>query len=179
MRITTERLTLREFTMDDVQSLYALESIPEVVRYQEYPPRSLSEAGRVVREIVQGQKDAPRRHMELAVILDGAFIGRVGAWIVGIRATLWYAFMPAAQGQGFASEAVRAFVPFVGAQQFTIECDPRNEASWRLAERLGFVRESFKERAFKVKGEWVGSFIYGLKRPPSSDPNGPAAPSPR
>ncbi len=79
MRTQTERLTLREFTMKDVPALYALESIPEVVRYQEYPSRTPEQAEAVVREIVKGQAEQPRRHVELAVIHDGAFVGRVGA----------------------------------------------------------------------------------------------------
>ena len=165
MRAITERLILREFTRNDVAALYALESIPEVVRYQEYPPRTLPEARRVVREIVRGQGERPRRHVELAVVLEGAFIGRVGAWVEEGTATLWYAFMPAAQGRGLATEAMRAFVPLVDAKRLTIECDPRNRPSWRLAERLGFVRESLTERAFECKGEWVGSLVYASNPP--------------
>lgn len=67
MRAQTDRLNLREFTMEDVQSLYDLESISMVVRYQEYPPRTLEQAEAVVREIVKGQAESPRRHVELAV----------------------------------------------------------------------------------------------------------------
>lgn len=171
MRLRTERLTLREFTMDDGAALYGLESIPEVARYQTYPPRTLDQAREAVAEIVRGQSETPRRHVELAVCPPltpspssprgrGEFIGRVGAWVEGGTAALWYAFLPSARGKGYATEAVRALIPFLGASRLTIECDPRNEASWRLAERLGFERASFTERAFECKGEWVGSLVY-------------------
>lgn len=165
MILATERLTLREFTMADVAALHALESIPEVVRYQTYGPRTRDEAEAVVRAIVEGQGEAPRRHVELAVLCERAFIGRVGAWIEDGKAALWYASRPETWGRGLATEAVRALIPRLEAWRLTIECDPRNEASWRLAERLGFARESFEERAYESKGEWVGSMVYALSRP--------------
>lgn len=172
MMVETERLRLREFAMDDVDVLHALESIPEVVRYQSYDPKSRAQAEDYVRKTVESQKETPRRHFEWAVELRsphpnpsppegrGVFVGRVGAWVEGGEATVWYAFMPAVQGKGFATEAMRAFIPHLGAYKLTIECDPRNEASWRLAERLGFVRESLVESAYECKGEWVGSAVY-------------------
>ncbi len=52
------------------------------------------------------------------------------------------------------------------AERFTVECDPRNEPSWRLAERLGFERQSLTERAFECKGEWVGSLVYRREASP-------------
>lgn len=101
----TERLTLREFTLNDVEALFLLESIPEVVRYQSYPPRDRRQATEVVWEIVKGQKETPRCHVELAVVREGAFIGRVGAWITDGTAAIWYAFLPQEQGKGYATEA--------------------------------------------------------------------------
>lgn len=160
MELRTPRLRLREFTMDDVDALYGLESIPEVVRYQNYPPRTPEEAEKVVAEIVRGQSENPRRHVELAVVLGDTFIGRVGAWIENREAHLWYAFLPHLGDQGFATEAVSALLPVLPAARLTIECDPRNVPSWRLAERLGFRRESLTERAYESKGEWVDSAVY-------------------
>lgn len=160
MRLRTERLLLREFTLDDVAALHDLESREEVVRYQTYPPRSEAEARRVVQEIVLGQGRLPRKHFELAVVLEESFIGRVGALIEDDSARLWYAFLPAFHGKGYATEAMRAFVCVIPPKKLIIECDPRNVASWRLAERLGFVRESLTERAYPCKGEWVDSLVY-------------------
>jgi RimJ/RimL family protein N-acetyltransferase len=98
-------------------------------------------------------------------------IGRVGASLSqrqdaepAIRSNLWYSFLPYAQGKGYATEAVAAFMEELvrmreGEVEFEIECDPRNRGSWRLAERLGFERISLVERAYESKGEWVGSLV--------------------
>ena len=49
------------------------------------------------------------------------------------------------QRKGYAREALRAVVDHafrLGAHRVYAECDPRNEASWRLWESAGFRREA-------------------------------------
>ena len=50
----------------------------------------------------------------------------------------------------------------LGLHRLTADCDPRNHASARVAEKLGMRREAhFVENAW-LKDEWVDSLIYGL-----------------
>ncbi|KAF2267171.1 acyl-CoA N-acyltransferase [Lojkania enalia] len=172
--LQTDRLTLREFVLEDVPAFHALESIPEVVRYQTWPPKTLEDARKDVVQIIQNSFVDPRAHIELAVMLEDRFIGRVGAFInpedsqgkpiCPPHTDLWFSFMPEMQGKGFAVEATKAFIPTLGSPMtLEIECDPRNTGSWKLAERLGFERVRLIERAFECKGEWVGSLVYQKK----------------
>jgi GrpB-like predicted nucleotidyltransferase (UPF0157 family)/RimJ/RimL family protein N-acetyltransferase len=163
----TERLVLREFVTADVDNFHALESIPEVVRYQTWPPRTKKQAHDEVMNIIKNSPITPRVHFELAVTLPSTaeFIGRVGANVNRSseppHADLWFSFMPASQGKGFATEAMKTFIPLLGpGLELEIECDPRNEGSVKMAERLGFERISLEEKAFECKGEWVGSAVY-------------------
>jgi RimJ/RimL family protein N-acetyltransferase len=186
--IKTNRLLIREVTTTDTPSFLALESREEVVRYQFYPPWDASTAQEKVCDIIQCAAVVPRSVVELAVEHNGVFIGRVGARVQvspaeahdhdtaagqsgqesGKRfrrhADVWFSFLPEYQGRGFATEAMRAFLPLLacggGALELEIECDPRNEGSWRMAERLGFERVSLTERVYECKGEWVGSLVY-------------------
>ncbi|KAF2204336.1 acyl-CoA N-acyltransferase [Delitschia confertaspora ATCC 74209] len=169
--INTERLVLREFSMDDIEAFHALESREEVVQFQSFGPKTLEDANKDVKTIIINAAESPREHYELAVLHDGKFIGRVGANVRrGVlngevmdipHADLWFSFMPEAQRRGFATEAVRAFIPLLAApMELEIECDPRNTGSWKLAEKLGFKRISLTERAFEIKGEMVGSLVY-------------------
>lgn len=160
MHIRTPRLELREYTLDDIPSLHALLSIPSVARYQTWEPRTLAQAEAVVQEIVENQDSMPRKHFELAVTHNGRFIGSVGAKVKNRQASLWYSFIPASQGKGFATEAVAAFILLLGDVTLEIECDPRNTGSWKLAERLGFTKVRFTEKDFECKGEWVDSLVY-------------------
>ncbi|KAL5376005.1 hypothetical protein DPSP01_010737 [Paraphaeosphaeria sporulosa] len=162
--IKTERLVLREFVWGDVEAYFGLESREEVVRYQNWGPRTREQVGEQVAEIVKGSAAVPRTHFELAVEHEGRFIGRVGAKVKkdGIaHADLWFSFLPECQGRGFATEAMKAFIPLLsGPLELEIECDPRNTGSWKLAERLGFERFELTEKAFECKGEWVDSLVY-------------------
>ena len=169
--IKTERLVLREFVMADVEALHALESIPEVVRYQTYLPKSKEQARDDVVQIVRNAQAKPGVHVELAVIYEDRFIGRVGANVKREKndineiqvphADLWFSFMPKTHGKGLATEAMTAFIPLLGSpMELEIECDPRNIGSVKMAERLGFNRISLTEKAYECKGEWVDSLVY-------------------
>jgi len=41
------------------------------------------------------------------------------------------------------------------------DCDTRNEASWRLLERLGFRREGELRETFRDGGAWASEYVYG------------------
>jgi GrpB-like predicted nucleotidyltransferase (UPF0157 family)/RimJ/RimL family protein N-acetyltransferase len=168
----TERLVLREFVLADVEAFHELESKPEVVRYQDFPPRTRDEAFREVVAILQNSAVDPREHFELAVTYEGRFIGRVGAKVqrkdgktgdapTVPSANLWFSFMPDAHHRGFATEAMKAFIGLLERPlRLEIECDPRNTGSVKMAERLGFKQVSLTERAYESKGEWVDSLVY-------------------
>ncbi|KAL1591998.1 hypothetical protein SLS60_011590 [Paraconiothyrium brasiliense] len=160
----TARLVLREFVLGDEEAFLGLEGREEVVRYQTWAPRTKEQAREEVARIIRGSAAVPRTHVELAVEHEGRFIGRVGANVKRegkAHADLWFSFLPEVQGQGFATEAMEAFIPLLGtALELEIECDPRNTGSWKLAERLGFDEFELTERVFECKGEWVDSLVY-------------------
>ncbi|KAH6621732.1 acyl-CoA N-acyltransferase [Boeremia exigua] len=186
--VTTSRLTLREYVPDDVDAVFELESCAENARFQSWAPWTREGArGTVVWEMQRGFAEE-RDVVDVAVVCEGegGFVGRVGGKVgdaetgrveMGFDAParahidLWYSFLPRAQGKGLATEAVRALIAAFTERErtnntttleFEIECDPRNTASWRLAERLGFSKHSLTERAWECKGEWVGSLVYRM-----------------
>ncbi|KAF2652398.1 acyl-CoA N-acyltransferase [Lophiostoma macrostomum CBS 122681] len=169
--VKTKRLVLREFVMADVQAFYELESIPEMVRYQNWPPRTMEQAREEVVKTVKDSNARPRTHVELAVVHEEKFIGRVGAMIspgddVGREgklkhADLWFSFRPESQGLSLATEAMEAFIPLLASPlELEIECDPRNTGSVKMAERLGFRKVGLTEKVYESKGEWVDSMVY-------------------
>ena len=50
----------------------------------------------------------------------------------------------------------------LGLHRIVAECDPRNEASIRVMEKLGMRREAHHVEAMFLKGEWVGSMVYAM-----------------
>ena len=184
--IVTPRLTLREYELEDEEGMFALESCEENARYQDWVPWTRTQAHENVLRGIQRSYSEGRATVELAVVFEGFFIGRIGGRISLLplsenvpsvydhektksqtekHVDLWYSFLPRAQGQGLATEAMRAFVEVLEkregeALELEIECDPRNTGSWKMAERLGFERFSLTERAYESKGEWVDSLVY-------------------
>ena len=75
---------------------------------------------------------------------------------------------PAEQGAGLASEAVAAVVDRLfaelGVHRIEASVDPRNVASARVLEKLGFVREGTLREDCVVNGEVSDSWVYGLLR---------------
>ena len=80
----------------------------------------------------------------------------VGYWIV-----------PAAEGQGYVSEAVALLTDFAlaefSANRISIHCDPRNERSRRVAERLGYQFEGrLRNRARTPEGALRDSLVFSF-----------------
>jgi ribosomal-protein-alanine N-acetyltransferase len=83
-----------------------------------------------------------------------------------------YIFNPGDLGRGYATEAARALVghafAMMGTHRVIAQCNPANVASWRVLEKIGFVREGHLRRNifFRVDGDgrplWQDTFEYGL-----------------
>lgn len=77
---------------------------------------------------------------------SGKLIGAMQATVFTQQAysLVAYAVYPQYQRKGYAREAIQAVIEYVsttyGIKRFVAEMDKRNEASYRLAESLGFAR---------------------------------------
>jgi [ribosomal protein S5]-alanine N-acetyltransferase len=168
----TERLLLREISVDDAAALARIQSDPEVARYQSYEPRSVEQAATYIATCLADGALEPRRLWELAIDRadTGQFVGRVGCTLdaPGHEASIWYEIDPACWRVGFATEAAHSLLALlfdeVGVHRVIADIDPRNAGSARVAERLGMRREAhFLENAL-IRGVWVDTWIYGLLR---------------
>ncbi|MEV6599583.1 GNAT family protein [Actinoplanes sp. NPDC051346] len=170
MLITTERLVLRRFRLEDVPALARYRSDPEVARYQSWrSPYSLDKARYAVQTMVAADPGQPG-WFQYAVELPGeaALIGDVGVNLADNlrQAEIGYTLDPRWQGHGYASEAVRGVLGHLfsvaGLARVSAECDARNTASARLLERVGFTREGLRRQHTWIKNEWTDDLLYGL-----------------
>src|SRR5690349_13304309 len=105
--LTTPRLVLRDFALDDVSALHAIESDPVAVRYQSYLPRSLAECEAYIANDL-AQRTPARSCFDLAVTRSGQLVGRVGLDIKQPERSvgeLWFILARAHWGQGLMPEA--------------------------------------------------------------------------
>jgi RimJ/RimL family protein N-acetyltransferase len=84
------------------------------------------------------------------------------------RAEIGYVLGKPYWGQGFAHEGVGALLAFafgdLSLRRLEAEVDPRNVASAKVLNRLGFVQEGLLRERWALKGEICASTLYGLLR---------------
>lgn len=168
--IRTERLLLRLHRSDDLDALLAYYSDPGVARYIPFEPWSREQAEEyLAKRLKRTGIDGPGSALGLVVEHDGEVVGDVVLWPADDtleRGEMGWALHPAATGQGFATEAVRALVDVAfrvyGMRRVIAQLDGRNTASARVCERVGMTREAHLRQDHWAKGEWTDSVVYGL-----------------
>ncbi|MFI6317199.1 GNAT family N-acetyltransferase [Nonomuraea sp. NPDC050556] len=170
--ITTDRLTLRPFTPQDLHSLHAYEALPDVARYLYWEPRDLEATRtalekRITRIALADEGDA----LDLAITLreSGEHIGScVLIWTSKEhrQGEIGYILNPTAHGNGYAAEAAREMLRLgfdqLGLHRIVGRLDGRNTASARVLEKLGMRREAHLVQNEIVKGEWTDEIIYAM-----------------
>jgi [ribosomal protein S5]-alanine N-acetyltransferase len=98
-------------------------------------------------------------------VADGAWIGKMDAEVTtaGVATNVGYAFVPAFWGQGYATEAVTALSEHLRRQGAVVQhatVTLGNEASCRVLERAGFVRERVIPGNDRLRGVLVDDVEY-------------------
>lgn len=163
--LSTGRLVLRPMQPADAMALHPWMSDPEVMRYWSTPPHA-DEATTVrwVKESIAAMQEG--KGMEYVVLDHQHMVGRLGLFD---NENIGYFFGRPYWNRGYATEALRAFIGLAfdrcGVGHIHADVDPRNAASLRLLERLGFRRTGFAERTMEVNGEWCDSVYLTLANP--------------
>ena len=167
--IATDRLVLRRFRGDDAEVLAAYRSDPDVARFQSWAaPYAVDAARRLID--AQSLRDGPTRGewIQIAIEREGALVGDVAVELSddGLTVTIGYTVAPEHQGRGLATEAVGAVVDRLfeelAVHRVQASLDPRNGASARVVERLGFVHEGTTVASVMQDGEWTDDARYAL-----------------
>lgn len=163
--ITTARLVLRQPRSDDLDALYAIMSNPAAMRYWSTVPHASRENTAALLDRILASTAAGGQ--EYIVERDGHIVGKVGA---GLLPHFGFIIDPAQWGQGYATESSQAFIAHVftatDAENLVADVDPRNGASLRVLNRLGFYETGRAERTFLLGDEWCDSIYLQLDRPP-------------
>jgi len=168
--ITTDRIVLRWISEHDVDSLFEIFSDPQVARYWSAPPYTDREdAVKLQREIAAGNETNTMIKWGLALRDSDRIIGTTTLFNLNLdngRAELGYAMGRAHWGKGYMNEALQAVLSHafevMKLRRLEADVDPRNTASIRTLERLGFQREGYLRERWHVNGEIQDALFYGL-----------------
>jgi [ribosomal protein S5]-alanine N-acetyltransferase len=168
----TPRLRLRPLTGADADSLFALHSSAQVLRYWDSPPwTERARAERFLATCRQLADEGSGARVAIDRATDEAFLGWCGLsrWNPDFRsASLTYCLDRAAWGRGYATEAAQALLQWafdtLDLNRVQAEADTRNVASAHVLEKLGFVREGTLREDCVVNGDVSDSWVYGLLR---------------
>jgi RimJ/RimL family protein N-acetyltransferase len=170
MKLETERTVIRYFRESDWKDLYEYLSLSDTYKYEPGSPITLERAKEIAKEKERGTN--------FIAVIDKEWdklIGHFSFFPSGpdyIRTfELGYIFNPKFQRKGLATESGMAFLEYcfkqLKAHKVTANCNPCNESSWKLLERLGFTREGYLKKNVYFKEDdgkplWVDTFVYGL-----------------
>ena len=168
--LSTDRLVLRPLLPTDADAVFAMRSDPIVQRYGSHPPWTDRQTAVAYIERDMGAMAAGNgAQFGIERREDGAVIGTCTLYALDAQsrhAECGYTLLPSAWGKGYASEATTRLLDWgfdeLDLHRVEADIDPRNTASARVLERLGFKHEGHLRERWIVGGEISDSWLYGL-----------------
>ena len=169
-RIEAKRVCLRRLVESDIDSLFEIFSDEQVMRYWSGPPLTDRQAARTLFEEIEFATSlGSMKKWGIATLDNDTVIGTATLFHLELsneRAEIGYAQNRKMWGQGFMNEALQALLDYsfnqLKLRRLEADVDPRNLASIRTLERLGFQREGFLRERWHVNGEIQDAYFYGL-----------------
>jgi len=172
--IHTDRLILRPLEMSDLDELIAYQSKAQVVKYIPWPERTPEQVIEAIEKsfsLTGLANEGDYYVLGFALKDTNKIIGQLNACLESAAnktASIGWVLNPQFSGEGYATEAVRAWIDHIFAtydfHRLTAKIDQRNIGSADLAKRVGMRKEGeFREDDF-FKGEWTSTWQYALLR---------------
>jgi RimJ/RimL family protein N-acetyltransferase len=170
--VPTRRLRLRPLDPADADAVVAYRSRSEVCRYVPFEPMDRETiarhiTGRWARQQITTEGDSLFLGVELVSV--GQVTGDVTLWFQSAEhrgGEVGWVFNPDHSGQGYATEAVHAVLHLafdqLGLHRVVARVDARNDASLRLAARVGMRREAHLVANEWFKGRWSDEVDFAL-----------------
>lgn len=165
----TERLILRRYREDDLQDLYEYLSKPKVVEFEPYKPMTMEEVKGNLEWRISTDEMIAIELKENHKMIGNVYLGKRDFDSLEIGYVLNEAYWK----KGYAKESCQKLIELAfqkGVHRIFAECDPMNQDSWGLLEKLGFEREGhFKENVYFWKDDtdqpiWKDTYVYALRQ---------------
>jgi ribosomal-protein-alanine N-acetyltransferase len=168
--LETERLRLRELTMDDVPVLFEMRTNELTTRFTDRSKmKTMEEAVEKMKTILALVEKRDGIAWAIEMKESGKQIGDISFWRIDkehYRAEIGYALLPDYWEKGYMTEAARCAIDYgfsmLNFHSIEANVNPNNIASIRLLEKMKFVREAYFRENFYFNGKFLDSAIYSL-----------------
>lgn len=168
--LKTERLILRQITLDDAEDYFEMRSDPRVMKYQARPiAKTIEESTELIENGIITLANNKAICWAICLKDHPKCIGTIGFYrtqFENYRPEIGYEMHAGFWGKGLASEAVQAALDYaffeVKAHSVEANIDPKNIASAKILDRNNFIKEGHFRENYLAKGKFTDSAIYSL-----------------
>lgn len=168
--LKNKHIYLRTAKLSDFNSIRAYRQDPQNCRYIR-PPESDKVTFNIVEQLTKPWVFTLGHWNGFVICLAGndtavgEIVFRVEDWD-SQRAEIGYRLSSEVAGQGVCSQAAELLIDYLFTQlgffKIVAKCDPRNIASYKVMEKLGFKREAHFKDHYLMAEEWTDQYDYGL-----------------
>jgi RimJ/RimL family protein N-acetyltransferase len=168
-------VAIRRALPDDVDFLFELITDEETRPFLGLPGEVTRES--LIEEIERSERE-PHSFGRFVIEVAGERAGSLGFRVVNERSRIAeagrFALVPRFRGRGIGDEAARLFQRHLlldlDLHRIELQIYGFNERAIAQAERVGYVREGVKRKAYLKDGEWQDAVLFGLLREELADP---------
>ena len=170
--LKSKRLKLVEITVNHLEEIHSLHSIPEVDEFNTLGiPDNLRDTIDFMQPIIKDQLNEKRQHICWSVmeVNKNKFIGLAGLVLSDDRfkmAEIYFKLMPRFWGNGYATELAKRIFQFgfndLNLHRIEAGVATDNSKSIRVLEKLGMTREGIRRKILPIRGEWKDNFHYAI-----------------
>ncbi len=170
--LKTDRLTIRELNLLDVENIHILHSLPETDEFNTLGiPETITVTERLVNEWLIAQTQIPRNCYVFCIesTETSRFIGLVAINLGKDNfrtAEVWYKIHLDHWGKGYTTEALIKVLEFgfndLKLHRIEAGCAVENIGSIKVLEKAGMIREGMKRKKLPIRGDWNDNYFYGI-----------------
>jgi ribosomal-protein-alanine N-acetyltransferase len=168
MELQTERLVLREYTLEDFTAVHSFASDPEIAKYVDWGPNTEYDTRSFLEACAISQEAVPRTDFTLAITpRDGVPVGSIGLTVdEHNHGHLGYVVGTEHWGKGYATEAAARLLSHgwetLKLTRVEATCRPANLASARVLAKIGMTLEDIRPHDRLIRGTWEDSLVFAL-----------------
>lgn len=169
-RLETERLLLKDYTIEDLEGLHQLKSDPLVWKYSTQTViNDIEESKTCLESIIKKYGENKPNFQGLFRKDSLEYIGEAGVISFNQRnnkAVVGYNLLPAYWRRGYATEITQALIRYLFEEEKVERVEALvvegNEASRKVLEKSGFVKEGLMRNYTFIDNRYCNVYFYGI-----------------